>query len=274
MENRKILNLAACIVASSVLGAAKGGGGDIIPPNFHGIRQEIKVDRGALDGVFGTDYEVQSGDSLESIARKVLGDASRWQEIASANRIKEPYTIQPGRVLKVPEKKPESSPDTMRHFYVWPDPLFGDRPYPLVPGALLTGLRYQFEIVAVPGNRLSDFEKIVALPVKDRMKRVDEETWIARSGRIHVERNAHDSDPTYRLLTTLTLKAVEGATLKVDRTDQRFDRSGREVQGSVGSRVERGLLLLALGILGSGALFFLRFRRERAQRTNPISVQS
>jgi nucleoid-associated protein YgaU len=49
-------------------------------------------------------YTVQSGDCLMGIARKLLGDPHRWREIADLNDIGPPYTIYPGKQLKVPEK--------------------------------------------------------------------------------------------------------------------------------------------------------------------------
>jgi nucleoid-associated protein YgaU len=49
-------------------------------------------------------YTVQSGDCLMGIARKLLGDPHRWREIADLNDIGPPYTIYPGKQLKVPEE--------------------------------------------------------------------------------------------------------------------------------------------------------------------------
>jgi len=51
-----------------------------------------------------TTYTVQSGDCLMGIARKLFGDPHRWREIADLNDIGPPYTIYPGKQLKVPEK--------------------------------------------------------------------------------------------------------------------------------------------------------------------------
>lgn len=48
-------------------------------------------------------YEVKKGDSLSIIARDVLGDISRWPEIAKLNNLLEPYTIFPGAQLLLPE---------------------------------------------------------------------------------------------------------------------------------------------------------------------------
>jgi nucleoid-associated protein YgaU len=51
-------------------------------------------------------YVVQPGDSLSKIAKKQLGDASRWREIAELNKIKDPDLIRPGQELIVAAKRP------------------------------------------------------------------------------------------------------------------------------------------------------------------------
>lgn len=48
-------------------------------------------------------YTVEAGDSLSRIARDVLGDISRWPEIAATNNLAAPYTITPGQVLTLPD---------------------------------------------------------------------------------------------------------------------------------------------------------------------------
>jgi nucleoid-associated protein YgaU len=52
----------------------------------------------------GKTYEVKAGDTLSSIARLVLGNAQRWQELYEANKdvIDDPNVIQPGMVLRIP----------------------------------------------------------------------------------------------------------------------------------------------------------------------------
>lgn len=51
-------------------------------------------------------YEVQSGDTLSSIAERQLGDANAYQKIFEANRpmLKDPDEIYPGQVLIIPEQ--------------------------------------------------------------------------------------------------------------------------------------------------------------------------
>jgi nucleoid-associated protein YgaU len=51
-------------------------------------------------------YEVQSGDTLSSIAKAQFGDANAYQKIFEANRpmLKDPDEIYPGQVLIIPEQ--------------------------------------------------------------------------------------------------------------------------------------------------------------------------
>lgn len=53
----------------------------------------------------GRTYTVVSGDNLSKIAKKLLGDASRWREIHELNKvaIKNPDLIHPGQVLNIPD---------------------------------------------------------------------------------------------------------------------------------------------------------------------------
>ena len=46
-------------------------------------------------------YTVQKGDSLWSIAKKQLGDGTKYKEIAQKNGIANPNRIYPGQVLKL-----------------------------------------------------------------------------------------------------------------------------------------------------------------------------
>ncbi len=49
-------------------------------------------------------YEVQSGDTLSSIADQAYGDADRWRVVFQANRnqIEDPDVIFPGQILRIP----------------------------------------------------------------------------------------------------------------------------------------------------------------------------
>lgn len=50
----------------------------------------------------GSTYTVVAGDTLSGIAARVLGDASLWVALASLNGIRDPNSIAPGQILKLP----------------------------------------------------------------------------------------------------------------------------------------------------------------------------
>ncbi len=47
-------------------------------------------------------YVVRKGDTLSEIAAQSYGDPNHWREIARANRIADPRTLEPGLVLSIP----------------------------------------------------------------------------------------------------------------------------------------------------------------------------
>lgn len=47
-------------------------------------------------------YVVRSGDTLTSIAARLLGDASRWKDIADLNDIRDPHQITVGETIRIP----------------------------------------------------------------------------------------------------------------------------------------------------------------------------
>jgi len=57
----------------------------------------------ARNDIYG-EYEVQSGDSLSAIAKKVTKGALTYQQIFDANKdqLNDPNQIQPGQKLKIP----------------------------------------------------------------------------------------------------------------------------------------------------------------------------
>lgn len=47
-------------------------------------------------------YVVKAGDTLSSIAAKLLGDHKKWTAIATLNHIRDPKAIRPGQKLRIP----------------------------------------------------------------------------------------------------------------------------------------------------------------------------
>jgi LysM repeat protein len=76
---------------------------------------ESKTDQQLKEEVKGETYVVKYGDTLSSIAGKFGIDD--WRDIAKANNLQEPYSLQPGQELIIPsaevkgESKTEESPE-------------------------------------------------------------------------------------------------------------------------------------------------------------------
>mgnify|MGYP001287868466 FL=1 len=55
-------------------------------------------------GTEAKQYTIKEGDTLWDLADKNYGDGSRWQEIAKANDISDPRTLQIGANILIPAK--------------------------------------------------------------------------------------------------------------------------------------------------------------------------
>lgn len=53
-------------------------------------------------GSSGTEYTIQSGDTLEGLARRFLGDGSKWRSIVEANPGLNPSSLQIGKKIVIP----------------------------------------------------------------------------------------------------------------------------------------------------------------------------
>lgn len=70
--------------------------------DFSGVTSSVDSSAEVVDAT----YTVEKGDSLSKIAKQHLGDANAWNRIFEANRdiLDDPDKIQPGQVLKLPNK--------------------------------------------------------------------------------------------------------------------------------------------------------------------------
>lgn len=54
-------------------------------------------------------HTVRTGDTLEQLARRYLGEASLWQQLQSHNQVSSPYRLKPGTLLDIPLRWMRSS---------------------------------------------------------------------------------------------------------------------------------------------------------------------
>jgi len=78
--------------------SAGGGGNGDGDADAQSEPAEEEEDDGA------SEYVIQSGDSLASIAQEVYGDPTLWRDIAQANDLSEPYALTVGDTLDIPEQ--------------------------------------------------------------------------------------------------------------------------------------------------------------------------
>ncbi|AAM43030.1 LysM peptidoglycan-binding domain-containing protein [Xanthomonas campestris pv. campestris] len=77
---------------------------EVVPsPDFSNVRSSVE----STAQIIGDEsVTVQAGDSLSVIAKRHYGDGNSWPRIFEANRdtLKDPDTIFPGQVLRLPPK--------------------------------------------------------------------------------------------------------------------------------------------------------------------------
>ncbi|HSK98497.1 MAG TPA: LysM domain-containing protein [Euzebyales bacterium] len=82
-------------------GSGDGDGGDGDEEQTEAAEDRSETTPANAEGD-GTEYVVQSGDSLAAIAQEVYGDPTLWREIARANDLDEPYSLTVGDTLDIP----------------------------------------------------------------------------------------------------------------------------------------------------------------------------
>ena len=95
-----------------------GGGPSFVDLDEPGPLAAQPVATPARGAPAADEYEVRPGDTLSKIAKRMLGQSSRWQEIADANRdrLPRPADLKPGIRLRIPPRqapaRPASAPAT------------------------------------------------------------------------------------------------------------------------------------------------------------------
>ena len=93
-SQKKIVSILALIAAALVIGV-----GYFAFQKYSAFaRQNPTSGNGPAEHI----WVVTAGDRLDTIATQVYGDATRWRQIAKRNQIEDPFSLQPGRELKIP----------------------------------------------------------------------------------------------------------------------------------------------------------------------------
>lgn len=57
---------------------------------------------GTSAGALGTEYAIQTGDTLEGLAQRFMGDRAKWRQIADANPGLNPNALKVGQRIRIP----------------------------------------------------------------------------------------------------------------------------------------------------------------------------
>ena len=66
-------------------------------------KTDDKKDSSSASSGSTTEYTVQQGDTMWTIAQKTLGNGAEYQKILDANGLKESDTLKPGSKIKIPK---------------------------------------------------------------------------------------------------------------------------------------------------------------------------
>lgn len=88
------------------MGRSRYAGNRVIDGNHYGTWRDPTSKNifgpGILDGVQCVEHRVIAGERLDVLAARYYGDDEMWWIIALANRISDPFSVVPGRILRVP----------------------------------------------------------------------------------------------------------------------------------------------------------------------------
>lgn len=118
---------------SEKVGGPEFGGGDAQKGGAEG-------DKPGKAGAGGDACKVKPGDTLIGIAKRLLGDGDRWEEIATLNGIRDPRALAVGATLKLPKAaagKGDPSPTGAEKSFVQTE-------HTVRPGETLSGIALKF----------------------------------------------------------------------------------------------------------------------------------
>ncbi len=233
---------------------------DIAVPGYKQFHIEARLDFGDLKDRCYSLIEVKEGDTLSAIAKKHLGDASRYPEIERLNPELDPDGIRPGDEILLPPRKADGS--GRRYFiYYRSGPGASSRPTLLGQDRQIRG-PYMARVYAVPETAREEFEALFADRKKSpRADDIDPELGVAISASIDLRMSLPNANATERVDGHVRLLSVKDKVLSIEYTRQHFDRKGREIDSNQQSA--SALPLLGVGLLGLMVIGFIGWKRRR-----------
>lgn len=257
ISKRKTAPWAVILGVGLLCGAAPP---DIIVEGYKPVLHRLKFEAGPAAQTPCRVHEVQAGDTLASIAGKLLGDPGRAAEIRNLNPGLGKAEPMAGMKLDVPDEPRDTDgkkkftfyvADMHKHVAAVEDGGVFERPY--------MGLRFY----AVPLASEGAWKAIVGSRIRDEGSL---EKLGIRSVELAGHRTIPDADPTATIETRYRIEAVGSKTVLLTLVvEKRLDAGGRPVSAEKAEAARKSsvFVLFALAGLGLAGLLALKVRARR-----------
>lgn len=230
------------------------------------------INFGGLKDQCWSTYGVRNDDTLSSISQALLGDVSRWPEIARANPGIEDRELEVGSLLEIPPREnrqqgsKEKNTQEAWRIYAWFDGTMShNKPILASHGLVLRGPRYSGQLIAVPHRQKQALAESLSSEDRDSWLKV---RGLARSSKFGGTREVRLGDPTTTMRTTVTIDSIRDGEIKFSTSTTGLDEQGNEVTWLASNR----LPLLAISGLGAILLLLIVLRR-RKNRSSTADVE-
>lgn len=238
---------------------------DILPDDAKGIKSSNRIELGVIaDHVF-VQYAVAKGDTLTSIARTRLGEASRTPDVIAANPGIDADHLRIGQLVWLPPKD-ASTKDPVYVYLSWSFQGLA----PLVPTAPLPYSHHgSYLLFLVPAAQHGEWLKNTRQgnwqqPAEAMVTAKQVEALQGTSAGQYVPTNS----PIERAEGTLLVEKDKDGKLSIRQTVAHFDKDGKRIEapkaeaGEVPPAPKKEALLLVFAF-GGGAWLLLRARQQR-----------
>jgi hypothetical protein len=243
--------------------AARPAAADLVVPGWKSVALEASIDFGPFAPHVSWLHVVREGDTLESLAKTLLGAPERKTDIAlpDGTRPREPLTV--GETLVMP---PRPTTEKAPRGVAWWDAVYHDRISPPGrPERFFLGGPY-------PARGKDSYVYLVphelwpSLAKAERHDAFLAEPRVLRTKSLNLHASARASDPTTTIVRRYRMTPGEGNLLELSVAEEkRFDAQGKLVAGTALARTWPLLATALVGLVGLAAVA----RRRRARVVAP-----
>jgi hypothetical protein len=276
---RRLVAVIVGLCAASFLSIPEASA-DILPAGVKQVRLQVFFNADRFDDYCEHGHVVVKGDTYEALAKRFYGDRERAAELAAANSQFEATRLPIGAKLVIPPKKavPADAKETLAWTFWGLSGRFNHQSVQRVDPGEIQGVAYEgLDLLAVPADKLAEFEKLVAAAREKEPTAVgrslgqvlNETPWVlcAEGLRIdpYVQENssAVERTITFRIVELTRNDASHGRFVVKMESVELKDRDGNVVKAGFDLLLTwRGIPFGLIALIG--ALGLARLRRQRS----------